>query len=67
MSLYWYGTSARGMPLLQFLAFYQCIEFYFPTYIQAEARRQVRNALKDRTFRVERDADIMPGVIRAGA
>lgn len=29
MSLYWYGRTAVGMPLLQFLAFYQVIEFTF--------------------------------------
>ncbi|MGC2830707.1 MAG: hypothetical protein WB994_13800, partial [Candidatus Acidiferrum sp.] len=31
-SLYWYARSASSMPLLQFLAFYQCIEFFFPQY-----------------------------------
>jgi hypothetical protein len=58
MSLYWYGRSAVGMPLLQFLAFYQSIEFYYPTYSQAEARRRLRAILKDPTFRGDRDADI---------
>jgi hypothetical protein len=58
MSLYWYGRSAVGMPLLQFLAFYQSIEFYYPTYSQADARRRLRAILKDPTFRGDRDADI---------
>lgn len=58
MALYWYARSAMGMPLLQFLAFYQTIEFYFPTYSQAEARRKVRNILKDPSFRPDRDADL---------
>ena len=58
ISLYWYGRSALGMPLLQFLAFYQVIEFYFPTYSQAEAQRKVRTLLKDPSFRANRDADI---------
>lgn len=58
ISLYWYGTSAMGMPLLQFLAFYQVIEFYFPTYFQAEARRKIRAILKNPTFRNDRDADL---------
>ncbi len=31
LSLYWYGRSATGMPLLQFLAFYQVVEFFFPS------------------------------------
>jgi hypothetical protein len=58
MSLYWYGRSAVGMPLLQFLAFYQTIEYYFPTYSKAEAQRRARAVLKDPAFRADRDADI---------
>lgn len=58
MALYQYATSAVGMPLLQFLAFYQVIEYYFPAYSQAEARRRIRNVLKDPTFRPDRDTDI---------
>ena len=58
ISLYWYGCSALGMPLLQFLAFYQVLEYYFPTYSQAEARRRISNILKNPLFRVDRDADI---------
>ena len=58
MSLYWYARSALGMPLLQFLAFYQVIEYYYPSYSQEEARRRVRAILKDPTFRSDRDADI---------
>ena len=46
------------MPLLQFLAYYQSIEFYFPTYYQAEGRRKIRRILKDPTFRNDRDADV---------
>jgi len=46
------------MPLLQFLAFYQVIEFYFPVYSQAEAQRKLKAMLKDPTFRGDRDADI---------
>lgn len=58
MALYWYARSAAGMPLLQFLAYYQSIEFYFPIYSQAEARRKLRNILKDPNFRKERETDI---------
>lgn len=58
MSLYWYGRSSLGMPLLQFLAYYQCVEFYFPTYYQAEQKRRIRNILKNPTFRPDREADI---------
>ena len=58
MSLYMYANSARDMPLLQFLAFYQSIEFYFPRYSQFEARRRVGTILKSPTFRTHRDDDI---------
>jgi hypothetical protein len=58
VSLYWYGRSAIGMPLLQSLAFYQVIEYYFPTYSQAEARRKIKMVLKDPGFRGDREADL---------
>jgi hypothetical protein len=58
LSLYWYARSAFGMSLLQFLAFYQVVEFYFPTYSKAEAQRKLKAILKDPTFRGDRDADI---------
>lgn len=58
ISLYWYARSAIGMPLLQFLAFYQVIEYYYPTYSQEEAKRRIRSILKDPTFRKDRDGDI---------
>jgi hypothetical protein len=55
ISLYWYARSARGMPLLQFLAFYQVIEFYYPRYSHVEARKKLSALLKDPTFRGDRD------------
>lgn len=58
LSLYWYARSAAGMPLLQFLAFYQVIEFYFPIYSQSAAQRKLKAILKDPTFRGDRDTDI---------
>ena len=58
VSLYWYARSATGMPLLQYLAYYQVIEFYYPTYSQAEARKRIKNILKDPAFRPDKDADI---------
>ena len=58
LSLYWYARSAAGMPLLQFLAYYQVLEFYFPIYSQSEAQRKLKSILKEPTFRGDRDADI---------
>jgi hypothetical protein len=58
MSLYFYGRAATGLPLVQFLAFYQVIEFYFPICYQADAGKRIRGIIKDPSFRVERDSDI---------
>ncbi len=58
MSLYWHGKSAAEMPSLQFLAYYQVLEFYFLAYSDAEASRTLRNVLKDPTFDPTRDADV---------
>ncbi|WP_149026703.1 hypothetical protein [Gluconobacter albidus] len=58
MSLFMYAKSARDMPLLQFLGFYQSIEFYFPRYSQNEARRRVGSIVKNPTFRSHNDDDL---------
>lgn len=58
MALYWYARSADSMPLLQYLAFYQVIEFYYPIYFNAEMSRRIRLIIKQPTFRVERETDI---------
>lgn len=58
ITLYWYARTATRIPLLQFLAFYQVLEFYFPTYSQREAQQAARTLLKDPRFNVNKDADI---------
>ena len=58
ISLYWYAKSARGMPLLQFLAYYQVVEFYFPNFTKLEAIRNARKILKNPTFRIDRESDL---------
>jgi hypothetical protein len=55
-SLYWYARSAISMPLLQFLAFYQCIEFFFPQYSRQEAIAKIKNVLKDPAFDGTKDS-----------
>jgi hypothetical protein len=50
ISLYWYARTCVNMPLLQFLAFYQILEFYFPLYSSKDAQEKVKNLLKDPTF-----------------
>ncbi len=58
MSLYWYSRSAYDMPLLQFLALYQILEFYFPIFSQKEAHHQIKNIIKDPRFNPNKDSDI---------
>lgn len=50
ISFYRYGLSAREMPLLQFLAFYQVVEFFFNHYSLLEVQSLVVNRLKDPKF-----------------
>jgi hypothetical protein len=58
MSLYWYAKGAVEMPLLQFLALYQILEFYFPIFSQKDAHQQVKNLIKDPRFNPNKDSDI---------
>lgn len=58
MSLYWYARSANTMPLLQFLALYQILEFYFPMFSMKDAHQKIKNLIKDPRFNPDRDSDI---------
>ncbi|MCC4318082.1 hypothetical protein [Streptomyces malaysiensis] len=58
LSLYWYARSAQGMPLLEFLAYYQVLEYYFPRYSQRNLLDKLRNELRDPTFRTDDDRDL---------
>lgn len=58
MSLYWYAKSAADMPLLQFLALYQILEFYFPVFSEKSAHSKIKNIIKDPTFNANKDTDI---------
>lgn len=57
-ALYWYARSATSMPLLQFLAFYQCIEFFFPHYSRQATIAKIKNVLKDPSFDGSKDSSI---------
>lgn len=56
--LYNYGRSASEMPLLEFLAYYQVIEYYFPAYARAEAIQRLRQLLLDPRFNPMNDVDV---------
>lgn len=55
ISLYWYARTSASMPLLQYLSYYQILEFYFPQYSYLDAQKKIKNLLKDPTFDSEND------------
>lgn len=48
--MYLYASSSNSFPLIQFFAFYQSIEVFFPTFTHREIRRRVSSVLKSPTF-----------------
>jgi hypothetical protein len=58
VSLYTYARSATDMPLLQFLAYYQCIEYFFPQYWNNELLSRLRRTLSDPRFNTDNDRDL---------
>lgn len=50
ISLYWYAKESANMPIFQFLAYYQSIEFYFPIYSSFEAKQKIQSLIKDPRF-----------------
>jgi len=59
IELYWYAVSAYKMPLLQYLAYYQILEYYFKKYSMLEAKKEIRSCLKDPEFNADDDNDIV--------
>ncbi|WP_435005140.1 hypothetical protein P12x_003033 [Tundrisphaera lichenicola] len=58
MSLYWYASSASHLPLLQYLAYYQAMEYVLPVHSKRRVVRSLRNLLKNPSFNLDRDADL---------
>jgi hypothetical protein len=58
MSLYWYARSAGSMPLLEYLAYYQVLEYYFPQYMHQETLGRLRKELRSPRFRLDSDVDL---------
>ena len=50
LALYRYARSAINMPLLQYLAFYQVIEYYFASYFHREILNRMKQELLDPRF-----------------
>lgn len=45
LELYQYGRSAAGLPLLEYLAYYQSIEYFFPFFAKEQTVHSVRSQL----------------------
>jgi hypothetical protein len=58
LQLYTYAREAIAMPLLEFLAYYQAIEFFFPRYSESALRRRVEKLVKHPGFSAHNDRDI---------
>jgi hypothetical protein len=58
IELYMYGREAQGMPLLEFLAYYQAIEFFFGRYSETALRGRIETLVKDPRFSPHNDRDV---------
>ncbi|MEV7325973.1 hypothetical protein [Streptomyces sp. NPDC093970] len=58
LSLYWYGRSS-GIPLLEYLAYYQVLEYFFPSFSHRDTLEKLRNELLDPRFRADDDGDLV--------
>jgi len=63
LSLYSYGLSAVGMPLLEFLAFYQVIEHFFPRFTSEDLLRRLARRLSDPRFSTD-DLDKLASIVK---
>jgi hypothetical protein len=52
LQLYQYGRAAAGLPLLEYLAYYQAVEYFFPFF----AREQTVNAVRSQLLHPRFDA-----------
>jgi len=57
-TLDFYGKTADGVPLLQYPAYYQAIEHFWPTFVTRAAVQRVRNELVDPRFDRRSDTHI---------
>lgn len=55
LELYQYGRSAAGLPLLEYLAYYQSIEYFFPFFAREETVNSVRSQLLHPGFDAQND------------
>lgn len=63
LSLYWYARAIPEMPLVQFLAYYQVLEYYFPAYSRTKTVNALRSKLRE-IYGVARETDVV-GIFQA--
>lgn len=59
LDLYWFARSTDRMPLIQYLAYYQVLEYYMPSCAQRQTLRRVRAILKRPRFSPDSDSDVV--------
>lgn len=56
LELYQYGRVAAGLPLLEYLAYYQSLEYFFPFFAREQTVNSVRSQLLNPAFDAQDDA-----------
>lgn len=56
LELYQYGREAAGLPLLEYLAYYQSLEYFFPFFAREQTVNSVRSQLLNPAFDALNDA-----------
>jgi hypothetical protein len=64
--LYFYARSAGNIPLIEYLAYYQILEFHFPSFYHRSALTRLRNELADPRFKIDDDRHLAR-LIRIGS
>jgi hypothetical protein len=58
LALYSYGRSATGLPLLEYLAYYQAVEYFFPAFANLDVVHRVATLLRDPAFEASDELSI---------
>lgn len=72
LALYQYARTASGLPLLEYLAYYQSLEYFFPVFAREQTVRSLRTALLNPRFdptddgAVNRLINLSAPAVRAG-
>ncbi|MFF3727016.1 hypothetical protein ACFYYM_32150 [Streptomyces erythrochromogenes] len=59
LALYQYGRSSSGIPLLEYLAYYQVLEYFFPSFSHKATLEKLRNELLDPRFQADDTSNLV--------